>query len=132
MKDRRFQTLFEGRESDSAKPQNICLHLHTSSKLEKLPARAVDIDSACGFATSLGAFLNGLDWVIKPHRVRNMSSNIHGVHLSVKTEGLDGRTHQSFDLIHKVPHIHLGTSVGLLKIEAFVLFPRITNRATNF
>jgi len=132
MQDRRFQKLFEGRESDSAKPQNVCLHLHASSKLGRPPTRAVDVDSACGFTTSLGAFRNGLDWVMKPHRVRNLSSNIHGVHITIQTEGSDGKAHQSCVPIHKVAHIHLGSSVGPLKIEIFVLFPRIINRATNF
>jgi hypothetical protein len=132
MLDGRFRKLFEGRESDSAKPQNVCLHLHTSSRLGRPPTRAVDIDSACGFATSLAAFRNGLDWVMKPHRVRNMSSNIHGVRLSTESEGSLGDARQSSVPVHEVPHIHLGTGVGLLKIEAFALFPRIINRSSNF
>ncbi|KAH6668541.1 hypothetical protein B0J14DRAFT_675373 [Halenospora varia] len=69
MQDHRFHKLFEGRENHSTKPQNVCLNLHTSSKLGRPPTRAFDIDSACGFTTSLGVFLNGLDWLIKPHRV---------------------------------------------------------------
>jgi hypothetical protein len=92
----------------------------------------VDVDSASGFATSLAAFLNGLDWVMKPHRVRNMSSNIHGVHIATQTGGSDGKTHQVSVPIHEVGHIHLGSSVGPLKIEAFVVFPRMIRRATNF
>ncbi|KFY28814.1 hypothetical protein V491_00272 [Pseudogymnoascus sp. VKM F-3775] len=46
MQDCRFRKLFEGRESDSTQPQNVCLHLHTSSRLARPPTRAVDIDSA--------------------------------------------------------------------------------------
>ncbi|KAH8746874.1 hypothetical protein BGZ57DRAFT_972071 [Hyaloscypha finlandica] len=46
MQDGRFQKLFEGRGSDSTQPQNVCLHLHTSSRLGRPPTRAVDFDSA--------------------------------------------------------------------------------------
>ncbi|KAH6668443.1 hypothetical protein B0J14DRAFT_164925 [Halenospora varia] len=132
MQDHRFHKLFEGRENHSTKPQNVCLHLGTSSKLGRPPTRAFDIDSACGFTASLGVFPNGLDWVIKPHRVRNVTSNIHGVHLSVPTQRPDGHVNQLSVPIHKVPHIYLGSGVGLLKIEIFVFFPQITNHVTNF
>lgn len=128
----RFRTLYEGRENDSTKPQNVCLHLHTSSRLKRRPTSTVDIDSASGFATSLAVFRNGLDWVMKPHRVRNMSSNIHGVRLSTESEGPHGDARRSSVPVHEVPHMHLGTGVGLFKIEAYALFPRIRDRASNF
>jgi hypothetical protein len=102
------------------------------SRLGRPPTRTVDIDSVCGFATSLAAFRNGLDWVMKSHRVRNISSNIHGERISTESAGSHGQSRQSSVLVHEAPHIYLGTGVGLLKIEAFALFPRIINRSSNF
>ena len=80
MQDHRFQKLFEGRESDSAKPQNVCLYLHTSSRLGRPPTRAVDIDSASGFTISLGAFLDGLDWVMQSQGRRSWQYSVANGH----------------------------------------------------
>lgn len=148
--DARFRCLFEGHENDSTRPYNACLHFHERSRLGRPAMFSADVDSACGFAGSLAFCRQGIDWYPRPHRVSNITNNLHGVYMRVRTDiesGGEGgisedASNEPIEVLQKISDIHqiaLGRVFGGLRTEIFILFPnlryhrgRTSEPASNF
>jgi hypothetical protein len=82
-----YQRLFEGVTDPTSQPPNICLFLHEEGAGNQLPLTiSVDIDSLCGFASSLAAFRKGFKWVSYPSRGNTIKGKIYGIYLPVLVE----------------------------------------------
>ncbi|KIM92542.1 hypothetical protein OIDMADRAFT_185116 [Oidiodendron maius Zn] len=125
-RDPRFAQLYEGREAPPARPRNACLHLNEESRLGRTLVPTFDIDSICGWASSLAVCKQGLRWLPKGLRVTNIQNNIHGIYLRIDQEPKGGGPPQPVPVaVHKIPHLCLGRVISLLGINLYVFFPRI-------
>jgi hypothetical protein len=97
---------------------------------------STDIDSVCGFAQSLGFCQKGIDWYPRPHRVRNITTNLHGVYMrtyaDLESEGDHSEeglpVDQPAHVLRKISEIHqiaFGRVFGGLLIDIFILFPNL-------
>jgi hypothetical protein len=130
----RFRQLFEGRDNDTVRPLNTCLHLHQKSRLDRPTHFSTDIDSVCGFAQSLGFCAQGFNWYPRPHRVSNITNNLHGIFMPIRRD-LDAdlpdddpsgtEPAEIPTKISDVQHITLGRVFSGLAIDVFVLFPNL-------
>jgi hypothetical protein len=129
----RFGHLFKGQDNDTTPPYNTCLHLHEQSRLGRPVVFSTDINSVCGFAQSLGFCQKGIDWYPRPHRVRNITTNLHRVYMrtyaDLESEGDHSKeglpVDQPAHMLRKISEIHqiaFGRVFSGLLINIFILF----------
>jgi hypothetical protein len=129
------QAAFEGTSPSFAEadrlPKNLCLsQQYTTSKKNRRPEVAFDIDSICCFPTSLAFARQGINWLPKVHPILNLTADIH-FGLKVPTYTDRGVLTWNYVPLHKVPHYCFGTAIGMDALSIFVFFPALHQRSDH-
>ena len=112
-----FAHLYEGPDP---RPK-IDLGIDIASITDPTPHVTVDIDSVCGFPSSLAVFKKGIEWYPYTSGVSQITGKVHGIH--IVHSPADEK--EEYIAVDKVPHIHFGFLGTWRAINIYILFPRI-------
>jgi len=117
-----FSRLFTGSETTSGEVPRICLHAETASP--SLPEASFDIDSIIGFPSSLEVLREGFHYCPTLLHTRKIVSNLH-LEKTISFETDDGTLRSRTLPLRHIPHLYLGTVLGIHDCSLYIFFPAL-------